>query len=265
MKRQNSKNSGQVVLIVLLTMIVGLTIALGIFLNSLSDTQITNTQDNSERAFNAADAGIEEALRRNTTDIEGIITAGGLNVPVGSGDLRATVSAQRVDDKLEAFVKQNSTATVQLKGSIPQATSVNIYWTKSGDASTCNSDPKSAALIIELWKSDGTVDYKGYFNHGCTVSSKFVEASSGGSDYKSLVILAVNGVDTLRIRPLFNSTDILVTPVAPGTFPAQQYKITSSANVSGSNESRAIEAVKTVPTLPEIFDYVLFSGSTIIK
>jgi Tfp pilus assembly protein PilX len=62
MNTKHNHSSGQVIVIVLLTMTIVFTITLGIFLNSLSDAKMTKVQENSERAFDAAQAGIEQII-----------------------------------------------------------------------------------------------------------------------------------------------------------------------------------------------------------
>lgn len=56
------RQSGQALLIVLLSMAVVLTIVLSIFSNSVTDIAVTTSEAESLRAFSAAEAGIEKAL-----------------------------------------------------------------------------------------------------------------------------------------------------------------------------------------------------------
>ena len=56
------KQSGQALLIILLVMAVGLTVALAIVSRSVTDIRISRQEEESARAFSAAEAGIEQAL-----------------------------------------------------------------------------------------------------------------------------------------------------------------------------------------------------------
>ncbi len=79
----------------------------------------------------------------------------------------------------------------------------------------------------------------------------------------------------LRVRFLFNGNNghslAFKPPVglipAPTYYPTQGYKVTSQAtSTSAENPSvQRIEAFKSYPILPAIFDYALFSGSNIQK
>ena len=60
-----SDKQGQTVLIVILIMAIGLTIGLALFLQSLSNVTLTKTEEQSERAFSAAQAGVEDILSKD--------------------------------------------------------------------------------------------------------------------------------------------------------------------------------------------------------
>jgi len=92
----------------------------------------------------------------------------------------------------------------------------------------------------------------------------------GGSDgYLKKVEIPVEISDKLvRIRPIYNKASIRVTgrnaegnEVSLGT---QLYRIDSRAQ-SETLESKAVEVTRTIPSLPSVFDYVLFSGTGIVK
>ena len=273
-----NKQSGQVVLVVLLTLLVGLTMALAIFLNTVSDAQLTTTEENSERAFSAAEAGIEELL---SGALVGIGSTGVVNV----GGLDANVEYEPVNH-FEAYVPQNGVATIQLEGATD--TQIRILWTVAGDdegiRGTCTEGDSNtpAALIIDKWTNPGTgveVEHFAYNPEGCAAvgssSLGFSNSVAGIDNYLSMLEnFNIDGDNSdgatdlfLRIRPIYNHATIKIEamndPVSG--LPQQQIDISSSATVDDSGESRAISVVKTVPALPEIFDYALFSGNTIVK
>lgn len=57
------KNRGQMILVILLVMAVGLTIGLSVASRSITDVNFSTKIEDSSRAFSAAESGIEEALR----------------------------------------------------------------------------------------------------------------------------------------------------------------------------------------------------------
>jgi hypothetical protein len=187
---KKQSNSGQIVLVVLLTMIVGLTIALSIFLNSLSDTSMTITEEQSEGAFGIAEAGIEELLYlSNSTDI---LSRSGDSISIG--DMTADITATG-DTTLEATIPRNSVATVQLKNSEgnPVGGSVTILWTKTGtdEDNSCpateSPDNSPAGLIIAEWVHNGGINYKAYKPQGCNYPSDGTQSIAGADGFRSQI------------------------------------------------------------------------------
>ncbi len=64
----------------------------------------------------------------------------------------------------------------------------------------------------------------------------------------------------LRIRPIYNSATVVAVSADGNEMPIQQHQFTSGAQVDITGESRSLQVVRTIPQLPSIFDYVLFSG-----
>src|SRR3989344_5511027 len=64
-----SKESGQVILILLLIMTVALGIGLSLVQRSLGDISTSIKVEQSSRAFSAAEAGIESAIKGNLTGV----------------------------------------------------------------------------------------------------------------------------------------------------------------------------------------------------
>src|SRR3990167_10953264 len=64
------KQTGQILIIFLLILVVGLALVLSVASRSITDIRITTTSDESSRAYFAAEAGIEEALKQLQTDAD---------------------------------------------------------------------------------------------------------------------------------------------------------------------------------------------------
>ena len=69
MEKQLQK--GQVLLVVVLVMVVALTVGLSLASRSITNLRITSDDENSQRAFSAAEAGVERAVKGNCTNDEG--------------------------------------------------------------------------------------------------------------------------------------------------------------------------------------------------
>ena len=66
MKLKNSQN-GQILLIVVLSMVVALSVSLSIASRTISNLRISKQSEESQRAFQAAEAGLERAVRQVST------------------------------------------------------------------------------------------------------------------------------------------------------------------------------------------------------
>ena len=239
MMRLMKKNSGQIILIVLLIMVVLLTIGLALVVRSVTDIRISTETKESTRAFSAAEAGIEDALRQaNLATWVPPTKIGGVDVDINVQEVNAFETTIGVDE----------TAEVNLDG---YGGNIEVYL-----------DTDNAALIIALITPKGGNDYQIQRwtlkrGNGDCKADNFTSADS--------VTISVPGGDeqALRIRALCGDTKVRVEAVG-GTLPAQSYLIRSQATGEGG-ESRAVEVVKYLPALPAAFDFVLFSGGDLIK
>jgi Tfp pilus assembly protein PilX len=259
---------GQIGLIVILIMVVGLTIGLAVASQSITNLGITETEEKSLRAFNAAEAGIESILQDT-------LIAGTSNVTVGGLSADVTVSESKTQ---EVFLKRNETMEVPLAGAT--ATQVKISWVKSaiecptGGCGICNNEQDGAPASLEIVKirdeSGSIVPYRFLYNsYGCGSlggENGFSTADRGSGDYLSEVILDINGSNdkALRLRTFYREATIKVEDLNGSGLPLQEYQIVSEAT-TGTGETRSIEVSKTVEAWPPIFDYTLFSGSSLVK
>ena len=90
MKAAMRSERGQVLIIILLVMLVGMTIGLSVLGRTTTDVSSTTKIEESARAFNAAEAGIEETIRVGNAATGGTIPfAPGLSYQVNVNNLTA--------------------------------------------------------------------------------------------------------------------------------------------------------------------------------
>ncbi|MDO8515417.1 MAG: pilus assembly PilX N-terminal domain-containing protein [bacterium] len=256
------KNSGQAAIFVLLVMLLGLTVGLSVMSRTLQDLKSTTTSDQSSRAFSAAEAGIESALA--TADLStidyyhpGTITINGVQTKYF-----ATPKATQY----MMTVSKDDVTQIDLRTGFTGGT-VKIYW-KDPDPPRTNcvaDDTGMAALEISVYKQSPSdvygVDKYAYNAYGCSLagnsfSNGLLGGNVGGIIYKSSTspLILTTDAKLIRIRPIYNSADIAISGV-----PTQGYDIKSTGTVNGI--ARAVQITKTKPSLPPLFDYVLFGGS----
>jgi Tfp pilus assembly protein PilX len=254
--------SGQVGVAILLTMTVLLTMGLSVASRSTEDLFLSEQQSESARVFNAAEAGIEDALS-SSFDFEGN-TSEGTIATISDTSVDYSVTKQNV---LETRLFEGVSVKVDVDDSgvgtgLTSDNNIIIEWSKETDC--VGQDP--ASLIVSVFYDDAGTTRARYYAYGaCSRSDGFTLASdSAGNYYKDFTLPLLTGDLFVRIKTVYNDTHIRVAGDG-WTLPVQAYNIRSEAKNDLGNETRAVEVNKTLDAAPAIMDYALFSGTTIVK
>lgn len=262
-------NRGQAALIVLLVVAVALGFGLSIISQSTTDVRIAKQEQESARAFNAAEAGIEEALKN--------ISSVALGVPQelsGLGEGVTSTYVVEAANQLTAAYQENDTVQVNLSGHDVNLTTVTINWVRAEVAAEnpgcTGEDNTPASLVISVIKgASSAYAQRSFAYNACDVLNNGMTnvATAGDGGYLRKVDIAIEAGDELmRIRPVYNQVSLSVTGNVP--LPTQGYAIASTAQVGTAGQStaaKAIEVTRTEPGAPAVFDYVLFSGTNLVK
>ncbi len=250
------KNSGQAVLLILLVVAVALGLGLSIMSQSTTDIRISQQEQESARAFSAAEAGIEDALRA--------ITVGSGNLTVDGIDVNYEVTGQQF---LEGQFKENESAQVILDGT---ANTLTLEWVDEGSPTenplTCVGKTNEAPASLLITVINASYQVRRYGINACALNTSNnlddVADPGSGKYLRKYDLSLVAGDQLVRIRPLYNLTSLQVT--AANALPNQAYLISSSAQIETTKEAKAIEVTRLEPATPSIFDYVLFSGGNLV-
>lgn len=90
---KHHQKAGQVLLIVILIATVLVTIGLSVLHNSTQEAQLARVEEDAQKAFAAAEAGLQAALERNSTDLSDLSFAG-----------VATLNAEFITDASTTFI-----------------------------------------------------------------------------------------------------------------------------------------------------------------
>jgi len=287
-KRLFLTDSGQVVLILVLITVVGLVIGLSLVARSITDVRISSQIEQSSRAFSAAEAGVESALKGAT--VGGPASSGTVTLPGASAEYKVTGLAGSGDTYLLPATTVNNSRTVWLiphndDGSIneggtsyPANASLDICW-------GLQSSGVPAVIVSLIYKEGNYKLAKGAYDSipigrqvdGKSVNDNFDVPDSGSfcdnnfpykktikatEDFKvgaSAILLA------LRIQPLYSSTVLAVKPQAGQSLPLQGKKITSVGQTTNKGVARKVQVIEEYKSLPAIFDFTLFSENGIKK
>lgn len=289
---------------VLLSVAVVVTVALSVVSRSVSDIAITSQEEESLRAFNAAESGIEEVLVQNLLPGESLVSqiVSDTNTPLES-KFDANVSS--FPDATQSFsypvkLSNGEIATVWLighNGDTLTCTDQTCYTSDTielcfGDSSLNPLDSNSPAIEVSLLYENSSGALR--MANGVFDPNSSRRASNSFSDVTSLGTCSItqNEVTTNYLASVdidFNSflNEPSGTHTTPGRLKAllvrflynsasqpfgvvgvanlpSQGKLVSSIGTSGQ-ASRKVQVYQLFPTFPEIFNSALFSNSSITK
>lgn len=272
---RHSNQSGQIVVILLLIMLVGVTIGLSITTRTLQQMKVATVSEQSSRAYTAAEAAIEDALRQ---ELYGGMTG---SVSLGPSIDEARYEVEETPE-FSLTVQKDEVAQVNLQDFTGSA--IDIYWVSESDPNENTSEsPGRASLELTFIKNDGG-DYSvirfavnadarsasnGFTDPGGSDISGGVNLSRSdrancglpSSGYcNKAAITGLSDIEILRVKPFYNRATILVESSPPGLLSSQLFTISGEATTR-SDVTRKVEVTKAPPALPPIFDYVIFDGS----
>ncbi len=273
---KNTAQKGQALLVILLVMMVGLTIGLSLATRSVSDIKISSQIEQSSRAFSAAEAGIEAALKGeatvdcNSPQTVGQATycfstsqAGGTDQPLVFGEVG-------IADTYNVWLVGHTDAGALDLSNPYSGSTIDVCWGETGATPI-------TALEISVVYRDAASTYRvwrGAFDPDASPtrrpSNHFSAPDAGGCAglvYKKTINFAALGITgtkfALRIRPFYNKTTLGVVPASGIVLPSQGLNIVSTGKAGDT--TRRISVIQSFPSLPGIFDYVLFSGASVTK
>ena len=257
MKFKQSSQSGQVGLIVLLTMTGMLTIGMSLASRTTQEALLSGKESDSARVFNAAEQGVEEALSGDL-DFVGESTSGTIESVTGV-DVEYTINKV---NNLETRLFEGVSVGVDVTG-VSDADVLRIDWSHDTDCGTTD----IASVVASVYYDDaGITRARHYALGGCDRGDGFDLGSViDENGYKRRYDLSLLTDDFLvRIKPVYSDTHVKVSS-SDFVMPSQYYSIRSEAANENSNETRIVEVNRTLLSAPSIFDYALYSGDSLSK
>ena len=279
-----SAQSGQILLVVVLAMIVALTVGLSIAARIVTELKLSKQNEESQRAFQAAEAGIQQTLERGSP-------VGTLNLPQ-SLDNNSFFSTTFTPDTGPAIVMNNGQdvdqavgADVWLSNYSPDplllfgspmgsgsAVAITIYW-GSPSQTSCASTGDGVAPAIEVVALRGPITsptiLKNVFEaSGCSRITNAISGTTSGGPFTLKGVTFRNSANLtfdgssisnpliMKIIPIFNSSQVGFQSAT--VFPAQGSIVESTG--SSGNTVRKVVYYQSFPQMPlEVFPYSLLS------
>ncbi|OQX51365.1 hypothetical protein B5M47_00720, partial [candidate division CPR3 bacterium 4484_211] len=265
----------QVVVWIMLVSVVGLTLGLSIASRTLSNLRQSSELEGANRAFSAAEAGIERALYdlEQTGMVESVLTPTPLLESGAEYSYEVTEGGSGQEVVWPSLVEKDGVVQIDASGVTGR---VMVYWVDGGDSGQVGS---RASLLITAISKEGEDDYaveRWAYNPsdtGGVPRDNGFEASAGaGGTFGGVTFLEntawldlpATGGDKeqiIRVMALYNggSGNRVGLRAESEMFPDQYHTITSRG-VSGEAE-RVVEATRSKPALPAFFDYILLNLS----
>lgn len=262
---------GQALLIVVLIMVTLLTVGLSFATRTITNVRVSEEEENSEQAFSAAEAGIEQSLTTNlqtsgnftngTTYTTSVLRLAGIEMLLNNG---APILKDSGIDVLLTDYPNYST---------PRNGNVTIYWGSSSDVCSRNefTNTQAALEIVVISGSRLSPVSRRYAVDPCAARAsvnRFESIPAGGRTingqtfaYKKTI--SVTSGLIIRVVPIYAATSVGITGCdgvgANCVALAEQGSIIQSVGVSNDTQRKIINFTG-YPTLPtEIFPFVLFS------
>lgn len=290
--RSCEKEKGQALLIVVLVIVVTLTV--GLSLASRSIVQLRNTTDeaNSQAAFSAAEAGVEQAIKLGDVSGSGVISGINLNdknnSQIGSVDVTLIKSDSVLlnnglplfqDNGADLWLSPYDTDQSNLFDSAKAFNgTLTVYWGTNSDPCA---DPAMEILIISGTRTSPTLSKYAFDQCGSnstqankrnngfpdapqkvtpsTESQFTISGTNGDITFNYKAQIAVSSGLIARVIPLYHGGSVGASGIG---LPEQGKIITSTgtAGLSGQQVVRKVSFFQGFEQLPIQFYYSLFTA-----
>lgn len=281
--------SGQVLVLLIVIITVALATGLSIIQKSISDVSTASKVEQSSRAFSAAEAGIEKALKGDSGGVN--FSANNSQATVADQGLQpVTASVNTTQDSLEypALAKEDVAqvwfADPDSSGNPPsefyKQRQLDVYWGNSA------ADKAAIELTIVYYSPQSKYQTAQWFLDNASAtrnpSNGFTPVSCSGNNpvgiNKYQCKQTVNFNDKIpaggllmlmRVKLLYNTTSQPFAVKAVGTCGTAcslppQARIVYSTGISGETQRR-VRIFQEKKVVPFYFDYALFSAGDITK
>lgn len=273
---------GQILILVLLVVVVILAVGLSVASRNITNLRTSTQTEQSQRAFTAAEGGVEDVLS-NLEQIGDAITVGGpapsgCSVNLGVADCDVTVGG------IDAQVRVNSSNVYQAPirlGNVAQidlqnfsGSTVKVEWAVDNDPIEVIANGSAAVEIslvygafphqIERWYFQGSVARAGETIVGGNPGGTSSCAAAGFEHCQQVNLTSFASPQVLRIRPFFARTTAKVAGVSSNLAP-QTYDVSSTATTEIGVTRRVQVTRSALPQVPAVFDFALYSETDIAK
>ena len=287
-------SSGQTLLVVVLVISVSLIVVMSVVARTLTDVKITGKEEESLRAFSAAEAGVEKALIAGSQSLTALdnnasFTADVLSIFQGTDQFVSPLTYLSGESATVWFVNHDASGNLVCDGTYPCYTGTGIFvcWKNAPLPAfevsiyyTAASDPwnlTTLKIARAAYDPDSVRATSNHFTYSapasCTITAE-VFPNQRLIDFSTLGIAdvdsAIPGVlKFAKIRFLYNTANPVKfgikrqDPLLTAIFPSQGLLVSSSGTSGEAN--RKVNVYQAYAEAPQIWEAALFSANAIIK
>lgn len=272
------RQKGQIVLITLLVLAVGTTVALSLIARTTTDVSISSQIEQSSRAFSAAEAGVEEALQSGIGSSGAQVLTPGITYDVTVNQVGGSAGVLELSKKTQPgttetlwFVDHNPDGTLNETLTFT-GENLDICWSYEQPV-----EPAVAVSILYKEGSDGSYKVaRDAFDPVATRANtnqfqQIPSPPSGGCGlteyYFKNITFASYGINPvsdillgLRLRPVYAQTKFAFNP-QNFSLPLQGTRI-ESVGTTETGVTRKVVVHKEYTSAPTVFDATVFSQSS---
>lgn len=266
MKHLYINNKGQVLLFVVVIMTVALSVGVSVSTRTLASLSRVTKEDTANKATAAAESGIEQLLVLSEPEIQTLINNGGTKEfefldSVNNLNTKANVTISQdgsnyADNGYTFNLDTRYTKEIKLEGYT--GSSITVCW-----------DNKNSALTYVLYDQTKIVSKDLVNPNGVTLSNtKGATNADSKSPYAGCI--TKTGINSnyygIRIKILYEGSNVYVFPESGKTLPNQGYKFVSVGSLISEGKvitTKKVTATKSYSFVPGIFDDAIYTETTL--
>jgi hypothetical protein len=264
MQTQRNKQSGQMLLIIILLSTVLLTVALSVSQITTQETKISKLEEDSKRAFAAAEAGIEARLQSTTGDINipdllpnADIASGIATLTTNQGSIFYAPTPVLKDQQLTFYLKNYVKKTNAFDGlNMLNGKSLTLYFGTTANAPCLELTILDVEAVLVPSFKRGLINACGALGpQDLTYTSGIYTFPQKTFKFKTdLAIGYVDNYELLLVRVLFpgassKESTYLLFESKTSDLPIQGSIVTSDAKTT-TNVAKKIELYQSYPQIP---------------
>ena len=223
---------------------------------------LSQQEEESNRVFNAAEAGVERALATDLSFTGESFNSGNTTIAGTDSNLNYNITKNRV---LESRLIEGTTAMVQLQDSATTLPgSIYVDWSIATDCNSATDKPSTIIVSVYSVTTSVSADVRHYSFAGCNRNDSIPMGATGQNGYfRRATITTQAGDQFMRVKTVYNNTYLRVG--GSTALPTQAYDIRSAATSQLGTEARTVQVKRTLSAAPSVMDFALFSGTTLVK